>query len=97
MVTLFKLLEELLDCFPKQLHRFTVPQAVWEGSEFSMFPAGFYQLPVVGARGEETCHLCSFPLQLNMDPTLSLKKAPGSLALSLSNTALSTSLHDSVS
>lgn len=36
MVTMFDLLKELLNCFPKWLYYFTFPPAVYEGFNFSM-------------------------------------------------------------
>lgn len=35
MVTLFKFLSKLPDCFPKQLHHFTFLPVMYEGSSFS--------------------------------------------------------------
>ena len=45
------MLEELPDCFPKQLHHFTIPLAVYEGSDFfhihcSLLPTAILLVPV---------------------------------------------------
>lgn len=84
MVILFKLLEELPDCFPTQLHHFTIPLAVCEGFDFSTFPAGFYQLPHCWCLWRGNTPPLFLLMAFKYRPTsLSLKKAPGSLAFSL--------------
>ena len=58
------LLEELPDSFPKQLHHFTVPLAVYECSDFFFFSHSlltFTNCHIVGAFGEEICHLVHSP------------------------------------